>query len=385
MGKKNSEFVFDERSRDILLNIVKLHIADGEPVGSRTLSKQSRFKLSAATIRNIMADLEEAGFLAQPHTSAGRVPTDKGYRFYVDNLLRTSRVSRSDEELINRSLLFDPEVSPEHLMERASHLLSHISNSVGIVVSPSMAHDIIQHVEFVRLTDKRILVLTVSRTGMVHNRVVRTEEDIPQEELERTTRYVAEHFRNHSLSSIRDQLVLRMSEEKVLYDRLLKNAVLLCSQSLEAETGPASVFVDGTVNMLSRPDFQDLDRMKALFRMFEEKGRLVKIINQCLLTVPDGGISVHIGAENAFPGMRDCTIITSPYYYRNKLLGGIGVVGPTRMEYTRIMSIVGYMARLFNRVLNDQPIVGPHGEKSAFLIANPIRRPGPSLGTDHGR
>ncbi|MBX7218679.1 MAG: heat-inducible transcriptional repressor HrcA [Blastocatellia bacterium] len=354
MTRKAPEFTFDERSRDILCTIVKMHIATGEPVGSRTLSKQSRFNLSAATIRNIMADLEEAGYLVQPHTSAGRIPSDKGYRYYVDNLIRGSRIARADEEFIRRSLLSDPEITQDNFMERTSHILSQISNNVGIVLSPRFSQDILQHIEFVRLSERRILVITVSRTGLVHDHLVRIDEDIPQDELDRTTRYLVENFKNHSLSGIREELLRRMSEEKMLYDRLLKNAILLCSQSLDGEEEQADVYVDGTVNMLGHNDFQDVDRMKALFKMFEEKGRLVKILNRCLTNVPEGGVAVHIGSETLSPNMRDCTIISSPYSYSNQVMGGISVVGPTRMEYTRIMNAVSFVAQLFNHVLNAE-------------------------------
>ncbi|HND22281.1 MAG TPA: heat-inducible transcriptional repressor HrcA, partial [Acidobacteriota bacterium] len=199
MSKKAPEFVFDERTRDILLSIVKLHIATGEAVGSRTLSKNSKQILSAATIRNIMADLEEAGYLSQPHPSAGRIPTDKGYRYYVDNLIRGARVSRSDEEFIHRSLLTDPELTRENLLERTSHLLSQISHHVGIVLSPRFSQDIIQHIEFIRLSEGRILVIVVSRTGIVHDCVVRLDEDLSQDELNRTSRYLSENFKNCSL------------------------------------------------------------------------------------------------------------------------------------------------------------------------------------------
>ncbi|MBI4750884.1 MAG: heat-inducible transcription repressor HrcA [Acidobacteria bacterium] len=373
MSKKASDFIFDERSRDILLAIVKLHIATGEAVGSRTLSKNSKQTLSAATIRNIMADLEEAGYLSQPHPSAGRIPTDKGYRYYVDNLIRGARVSRLDEEFIHRSLLTDPELTRENLLERTSHLLSQISHHVGIVLSPRFSQDIIQHIEFIRLSEGRILVIVVSRTGIVHDCVVRLDEDLSQDELNRTSRYLSENFKNCSLGAIREELLVRMTEEKALYDRLLKNAILLCTQTIDHDAEQADVYVDGTVNMLNQPDFVDLDRMRALFRMFEEKGRLVKILNKCLAMVPDGGIAIQIGAENQLPGMRDCTIITSPYSFSNQVIGGISIVGPTRMHYTRVISIVSYVSQLFNQLLNEEGPFEIRQDGSIHLIDQKLK------------
>ncbi len=357
MARKRTLRELDGRSRDILIAAIKLHIATGEPVGSRTLSKQLGQSLSAATIRNVMADLEEEGFLAQPHTSAGRIPTDRGYRFYVDSLIADfdGRPSRSDEVFINRQLFSNPEVTQDHLMERASHLLSDLSSHVGIVLSPPLSQDILQHIEFVKLADRRILVITVSRAGLVRDFVVRMDEELPQDELNRTARYIVENFGGRSLSVVRRDLLRRMSEEKALYDRLLKNAILLCNRDLGRTEEDAAIYVDGAVNMLDSGDFADTDRMKAIFRMFEEKGRLVKILNQCLAAAERGGVIVRIGAENPVPGLRDCTIVTAPYSYRNQVMGSISVVGPMRMKYARIMRVVGYVASLFDQVLSDQP------------------------------
>jgi heat-inducible transcriptional repressor len=355
MGRKTVECALDKRNQEILTAIIKLHIATGEPVGSRTLSKQSGQTLSPASIRNIMADLEEAGYLAQPHASAGRVPTDKGYRFYVDTLISDfdARLPRSDEEIIHRSLFADADATQEGIMERASHLLSQISTHVGIVLSPPLAQDILQHIEFLRLADRRILVITVSRTGLVRDVIVRVDEDLTQDELNRTARYISETFKDHSLTTIRTELLRRMSEEKALYDRLLKNAILLCGQSLKDQSENTNVYVDGAVNMFNQADFADTERMKAIFRMFEEKGRLVKILNQCL-TEAHSGVVVHIGAESRVPGLRDCAIVTSPYLYRDQIMGSVSVVGPMRMKYARIMRIVSHVARLFEQSLNHQ-------------------------------
>ncbi len=352
-GRKESEFIFDERCRDILLATIKLYIATGEAVGSRTLSKQSREKLSAATIRNIMADLEDAGYLAQPHTSAGRIPTDKGYRFYVDNILRQSRISKSDEVAINRSLLHTDLNSAEELMERTSHLISQISDNVGIVVSPTLTQDTLQHIDFVKLADGRILVITVSGSGFVRNRLVRVDEDFTQQNLNKTASYVNDNFSGMTLSAIRSEILGRMSEEKALYDQLLCNAILLCNHSLNEDDEHAAVYVDGTSTILSKPDFSDTERMRALFRMYEEKGKLLKLLNEYLAASTTTGICVRIGSENSIPSMRTCAIITSPYTYGNNAIGGVGVVGPTRLDYARMITVINYIARLFERVLSQ--------------------------------
>jgi heat-inducible transcriptional repressor len=359
MTSKQGSFVFDERSREILLSIIKLYIATGQPVGSRTLSKQSREGLSAATIRNIMADLEEAGYLTHPHTSAGRIPTDKGYRFYADSILRQAKISKSDEMAINRSLLESNVNSAEELMERTSHLLSQISDNVGIVISPSPTQDILQHIEFIKLTDGRILVITVSRSGIVRDRVIRIDEELSQNDLDKTARYVIDNFKGFSLLAIRSEIVKRMSEEKALYDKLLCNTILLCNRSLSVNEDQGEVYVDGTSTILSKPDFaDDTERMRALFKMYEEKGKLLKVLNEYLTeSTLTGEVCIRIGSENNIPSMRACAIITSPYLYGDNVLGGVCVVGPTRIEYARMITIVNYIARLFERVLSEDHLL----------------------------
>jgi heat-inducible transcriptional repressor len=358
MGKRRAVHGLDERSHELLLTLVRLHIVTGEPIGSRTLSKQAGQTLSPASIRNIMADLEEQGYVTQPHTSAGRIPTDRGYRYYVDTLVADfdARPSRTDEEIIQRSLFSDPTVTGEDVLARASHVLSNLSSHVGIVLSPPLSRDLLQHIEFIRLEARRVLVVAVSRTGLVRNFVVRLDEDLSPGELERTANYVVENFAGRSLADIRVELLRRMSEEKHLYDRLLRNALVLCNRDLGNGATESDVYVDGTVNMLDAPEFADAARMRAIFRMFEEKGRLVKIINACLAQAETArGIVVQIGMEHHVPGLRDCAIVTAPYHYRHDSVGSFTVVGPMRMKYGRVMRLVGYMAKMFDQLLNDAP------------------------------
>ncbi|MFN0088460.1 MAG: heat-inducible transcriptional repressor HrcA [Blastocatellia bacterium] len=358
--------ILDDRSREMLALLIRTHISTGEPVGSRTISKLTREGLSAATVRNIISDLEETGYLEQPHTSAGRVPSDKGYRFYVDHILEQTALSPSDESTIQHGLLIGNQgrsrSSAEQVMSRASHLLSHLSGSVGIVVLPNIVYDIIKHIDFVRLDDGRILVITVSRAGLVQDRLVKIDEDLTQDELNRTANFVNESFAGLSLSSIRVELIKRLSEEQALYDQLLKNAILLCEQGSNEEGQPdPEVFVEGASNIITNPDFNDLSRLREILRVFEEKNRLVKILSECLsqsanpplpLQLPVG---IRIGAENTLPMLRGCTIISSSYSYGDQIIGSIGVVGPVRMEYARTIGVVSYIARLLERILTELP------------------------------
>jgi heat-inducible transcriptional repressor len=353
----------DARGQAILGAIINEHLVTGEPVGSRTISDRFAHAAgwSAATIRNVMAELEEAGLVEQPHTSAGRVPTDRGYRFYVDHMLGETRLSKADLEAIDKLLgtsHFDADRSPDRLLEKTSHVLSALTENVGIVVSPSLAENRLQHIEFSQLADNRILVVLVSTAHIIYNKIIRIDEHLTQGELERTARYLNTKFSGKSLLAIRAEILELMRAEKALYDKLLRNAMLLYSSSIEGEESTtAGVYVDGASNILTKPEFADAERMRELFRMFEEKSRLVKILNECVARDQffGGDVQVTIGRENMSPSMQNCALITAPYRIGSgNVLGTIGVVGPMRIEYARMMTVVNYVARLMERLLREE-------------------------------
>jgi heat-inducible transcriptional repressor len=360
--RANPTRTIDSRMEGLLAALIKEHLITGEAVGSRVLSDRFAhgYGWSPATIRNVMGELEEAGFVEQPHTSAGRVPTDKGYRYYVDNMLGEARLSRGDLKAIDDLFLIgdiDAVASPDRLMETASHVLSALSENVGIVVSPSLAENRLKHIEFVQLPDQRILVVLVSTSGIIHNKVIRTtDEDLTQEELNSTARYLNTEFSGKSLTAIRSEIVELMKEEKALYDRLLQNAVLLCERSLEGEeSSGGEVYVDGASNILTKPEFADVERMRDLFRTFEEKSRLIKILNECITHDSSyfGDVHVVIGREHPASSLQDCALITAPYRAgSDERVGTLSVVGPMRIEYARIMAMVNYMARLIEHRLS---------------------------------
>jgi len=340
----------DERPREILKLIIRSYVTSGEPVGSRTLAKTMEWKFSPATIRNIMADLEEEGYLAQPHTSAGRVPSEKGYRFYVDNLAESGKLTKSDERYISR-MLAESE-SPEDVMSRTSFVLSTISKNVGIVVAPPMAATVLKHIEFVDLTDGKILVIFVSTSGLLQRKLIRVGERYTQEDLDKAGRYLVEKFSGKTLTEIRNELLRLMQAERSLFDRML-SLLQTWRDSLDQEPVSAgSVYLQGTVNIISQPEFADVERMRTLFQMFEEKGRLVKILNECITSSPPDGVRIAIGSELGVPDMRDFTLITSSYASTDQTTGFLGIIGPTRMEYERAISIVGYLGRLVGEMIN---------------------------------
>ena len=304
-----------------------------------------------------MSELEEAGLLEQPHTSAGRVPTDKGYRYYVDNMLAETRLSRADLRTIDA--VFAPGNargggSPERLMERASHALSELSDNVGIVLSPSLAENRLNHIEFLKLSTSGPVVLVTSRAS-VHNKIIRIADNLTQMNWRKTARYLNTEFSGKPLE-IRADFGINERGEGALRSPA-RNAVLLCDQSLEGDAGMGDVYFDGASTMLTKPDFVDVERMRDLFRTFEEKSRLVKILNECLSREQSfhGDISIVIGREHPTSSMQNCALITAPYRVGlNENVGTLGVVGPMRIEYSRIMAMVNYMARLIERRLSEE-------------------------------
>ena len=353
----------DARAQAVLSAIIREHLRTGEPVGSRTVAERcpGATGWSPATIRNVMAELEEAGLVEQPHTSAGRIPTDKGYRFYVDHMVGDARLSRADLSAIDRTLTqvgADASATPGRLMEKVSHLLSELSENVGIAVSPPMTDNRLQHIEFLQLADGRILVILVFPSNVIQNKIIRIDVPLSQEELERTARYLNAEFSGKSLHTIRTEILNLMREEKALYDRLLRNAVMLCERSLEGEDeAGGDVYVDGASNILAKPDFADIERLRELFRTFEAKSRLVKILNECITRDSAfGDVHVRIGRENSAPSMQNCALITAPYRIgaEGEVVGTLSVVGPMRIEYARTMAVVNYVARLVERMLREE-------------------------------
>lgn len=341
-----------ERARNVLKHLIQEHVRTGKPVGSRKLSRIYPERLSPATLRNVMADLEELGYVSQPHTSAGRVPTPDGYRLYVRNLLKADRLSPKQIEQIEESLR--DETDPGELMSKASRVLAAYSSYMGFVLSPPLSYSVMKHIEFVRLARERIMVILVTRTGLVQHRMISLEEDLAQSELDQAGRYLVENFSGQSLVEIRSELVKLMSQEKALYDRILKNVILLGSAGLiqaDVEDNEISdVYLGGTSAIIRNFDAAELDRMIALFQTFEEKSRLIKIIGECLKE-DEAGPTVTIGLEDHIPGMKDWSLITSRYLYDQRMAGTLGILGPSRMEYAKAISLVDYVAKLFGRIL----------------------------------
>lgn len=336
------------RQDDVLGAIVRQFISSGVPVGSKTIA--ARLPLSSATIRHVMGELEAGGFLARPHVSAGRVPTDKGYRFYVDCAVTSTRLGPATEKYIDEKLAGD-RPAPEQLMARTSRVLSEVSHGLGLVLGPALEEKLLEHVQFVKLPDQRILVVIVSKPDLVENKVLRLDEEFTQEELDHTASYLNADFHGWSLRTIRLEIVKRMEVEKIICDHLLKNVATLFMWGALGEETPAPLYVDDATKILDHPEFEDGRKIKDLLSALEEKAKLIKILSACLDS-SRSGVQILIGHENPEKRMHQCAFILAPLRYRDRAVGAIGVLGPTRMEYDRAITTVDYVAHLTSKLLS---------------------------------
>jgi len=335
-----------DREREILTAIVETFIATGEPVGSRTLSRASREGLSPATIRNVMSDLADAGYLEQPHTSAGRVPSPEAYRYYVEQLTGNARISSEDEGMIQDTLHGITDV--QEFMERTSHVLSLISKSVGVAVALGGPKNALEHVYFSRLGDQKVLAVVVTKSGLVRDRVLRL--DIPQADLDMASRYLNENFRGWTIETMRSELARRLEQERGEYDRLMNSVEQLYLRGALADEGGQSVYVEGAANLVAGE--QDRKRLQELLQTLEEKQKVVQLLNAYLDTKQEA-VRVVIGLDQALPSMRNFVLIGAPARMGGEVMGSLAVLGPTRLDYQHTISAVSYIARLFDKVLNE--------------------------------
>jgi heat-inducible transcriptional repressor len=341
--------MMNDRHQGVLRAIVQDYIRTAEPVGSRTISRKYGFSLSPATIRTIMSDLEESGYVAQPHTSAGRVPTDKGYRLYVDNLMDRTPLSREEVERIEQRV--GPSAAEaDDLLREAGKLLFALSPYVAVALAPRLQDSRFQRVEFVSLARDRVLVILLADSGLVHHKTVTVEEAITQDDLDRMARYLSDLLKGRTLHEVRDLLVAQMAEEKALYDRLLAQALRLGAQALAGDT-EADVYVAGAARIADQPEFADIQKMKSLYTAFEEKSKLVILLSECLR---GGGCRIFIGSEIPVQDIQELSVVASPYRRQGQILGVLGVLGPTRMDYGRAVALVETTANLLSRSLSEQ-------------------------------
>lgn len=338
MAGRRNELGLTDRDLEILRDVIHTFVVSGEPVSSRRVAKQDRHELSAASIRNIMADLEELGYLHQPHISSGRVPTPRGYHLFIDSLMEADEVSLKERRYIDENLNAQLGDS-ENLASATSHLLSELSSQVGVVLTPTMGHTVLKSLEFVPLSGRRVLCVSIALNGFVETKVIETPRHLPREELMRVSNYLTENFAGLTLSQIRDRLLVLMEDERAQVDELLRDAIGLAADGLGLDSGP-DVLVDGAESLLHQPELADLDRVRRLFETFSDKARLVSLLNQCM---EGEGVRVVIGEESDLTSELDFSLIVRSYRVGGETLGSLGVFGPSRMPYSRVIPLVDYL------------------------------------------
>jgi heat-inducible transcriptional repressor len=336
-----------DREKEILTAIVETFIATGEPVGSRTLARANREGLSPATIRNVMSDLADAGFLDQPHTSAGRIPSAAAYRYYVEQITGNARLSDSDEHVIHESLNGVTDV--HEFMERTSHVLSLISHNVGVTVAIGGPKNALEHVYFSRLGDQKVLAVVVTRSGVVRDRVLRM--DLPQADLDAAANFINENFRGWTMEAMRAEVGRRIENERNEYDRLMVSVEQLYKQgALATDEGAQRVFVEGAANLIAGDE--DRQRLQELLKTLEEKQKVVELLRAYLDTKQEA-VRVVIGLEEAPPLLSNFVLIGAPARVGGEVMGSLAVIGPKRIDYQQAITAVSYIARMFDKVLNE--------------------------------
>jgi len=334
----------DDRAARVLRCIVEDYVATAEPVGSRTVSKRMEHSLSPATIRNIMADLEEMGFLVQPHTSAGRVPTSAGFRFYIDNLLlRRSLMLGEEEQLKLAAGQIGAGESPDGLVRHMSRLLSQLAGQASVVIVSNPDQQRLRCISLMRASTDKILMVAVMQSGHVQHRLIEGEPDITSGDLEEINSYLNGLAEGLTLTQLRTKVRSELRKEKARYDRLMRRALLMGARALD-ESGQGEVFVEGRANILSQPEFvEDVQRLKRILLAFEEKSVIYRLLDRAMA---GEAIQVSIGCENQVEELGDVSVVASGYRHGDSSMGGIGLIGPVRMDYSRMIPLVEYTANL---------------------------------------
>jgi heat-inducible transcriptional repressor len=337
--------MLDPRAQHLLKTLVERYIAEGEPVGSRALSKYSSLELSPATVRNVMADLEEMGFIASPHTSAGRIPTPKGYRFFVDSLIVVQALEQVEIHRLEEELTAE---RPTELVSAAANVLSQLTHFAGVVAVPKRRGASFRHLEFLRLSDRRVLLIVVTPDGDVQNRILHTERPYTHVELTEATNFFNQHFAGCPFQEVRTRLA---SELKKLREDIAK----LMTAAVEAGEGALSegegLVVAGERNLLSGELVGSVDRLKQLFDVFEKKTSLIHLLD---VSQQSHGVQIYIGGESGLVPLDEMSVVTAPYEVEGRVIGTLGVIGPTRMAYERIIPIVDMTAKLLSNALDKQ-------------------------------
>jgi len=346
---EDSDEALTERARHLLKALIENYIRDGQPVGSRTLSRDSGLSLSSATIRNVMADLESLGFVASPHTSAGRVPTHKGYRFFVDTLLKLKPPQQDEIEEIERRLE-DDAANGRSLVQTVSQMLSSVTHMAGLVTLPNPNYVSLSQIEFITLSENRALAIMVMNNREVQNRIVQLDRYYAPEELRRAANYLNEAFAGRSLPDVRAMLLAQLQDTQQHMNQLMQDAIRVARKVFDQEPEEKVEYViAGETNLMDFAELSNVDRLRRLFEAFNEKHDILRLLDSCLRA---DGIQIFIGQESGYRILDDVSVVTAPYMQGSQIVGVLGIIGPTRMAYERVIPLVDVTAKLLGSALN---------------------------------
>ena len=342
----------DPRAREVLREIILQHIANGEAIGSRTLSKCGKFQLSPASLRNVMADLEDLGFLQQPHTSAGRVPTDRGYRYFINHLMKSRALSLREREAIDEEVGNASEI--DEVLHLSSSVLSKLSDQVGVIFMPTLLQFVIRSMDFILVADNKIMCVAVGTNGVVVNKVIETRYVCTRDELEKIGRYITSEFAGCTLDVIRRRLIRMTELERSQHDQMLQKTISLGIEAVN-DVAPFEheLYVEGAASILNKPEFADAASFRKTFLALQEKEKLVEILETCLI---EEGLQILVGSESDFTQMHNFSIVARRYGSTTTPLGMVGIIGPMRMEYARMAPLVDYLSRALSRKIEEEQI-----------------------------
>jgi heat-inducible transcriptional repressor len=352
MAQRNEfhEIELDPRAREVLREIIIQHIDSGEPIGSRTLAKCGKFQLSPASLRNVMADLEDLGYLQQPHTSAGRIPTDRGYRFFINNLMKSRVLSPREREVIDEEVSHASEI--DQVLHLAGSLLSKLSDQVGVVFMPTLLQFAIRSMDFILIAERKIQCVIVGANGVVVNKVIDTRFLCTRDELEKISRYITLEFAGCTLDVIRRRLIRMTEQERAQHDQMLQKTISLGIDAVN-DVAPLEheLYVEGAASILNKPEFSDAASLRKTFLALQEKEKLVDLLETC---ITEEGLQILIGAESDFTQVHNFSIVARRYGSTSAPLGMVGIIGPMRMEYARITPLVDYLSRALSRKIEEE-------------------------------
>ena len=348
MAAVMKETAISERAQSLLKALIERYIRDGQPVGSRTLSRDSSVDLSPASVRNVMADLEELGLVKSPHTSAGRVPTAQGYRLFVDTLLTVKPLREVEVQSLKSKLW--PNDDPQRVLESASSLLSEITRMAGVVMIPRRERVTLRQLEFLPLSGNRILVILVINERDVQNRIIQVARTFSPSELQQMANYLNQEFAGKDLREVREHLVAEMRDVREHMNRLMVDAIEVASQAFTPEEPGDDYFLAGETHLMSYAEMADVNKLRQLFNAFNRKRDILHLLDQAIQAQ---GVRLFIGEESGYEVLDECSVITSPYEAEGEIVGVVGVIGPTRMAYDRVIPVVDVAAKLLSTALNQ--------------------------------